>query len=100
MAQHRATSGQQPEPTESGYPRGKSISGRRSFASPHAFPASAMVHGPADPESLRLDEGIYSNVAVTPGPGGPDVVASRQPYPFITPTFYDRSVGKGYYHAF
>src|SRR5579883_823697 len=49
---------------------------------------------------LRLDEGIYSNVAVTPGPGGPDVVASRQPYPFITPTFYDRSVGKGYYHAF
>ncbi|HEX5483671.1 MAG TPA: TonB-dependent receptor [Terriglobia bacterium] len=49
---------------------------------------------------IRLDEGIYSNVAVTPGPGDAAVVASRQPYPSITPTYYDRSVGKGYYHAF
>ncbi|MGH9451315.1 MAG: TonB-dependent receptor domain-containing protein [Terriglobia bacterium] len=49
---------------------------------------------------LRLDEGIYSNVAVTPGPGDAAVVASRQPYPSITPTYYDRSVGKGYYDAF
>lgn len=50
---------------------------------------------------LRLDEGIYSNVAVTPGPGCTKPPAcSRLPYPYITPTYYDRSVGKGYYDAF
>jgi hypothetical protein len=49
---------------------------------------------------IRLDEGIYENVAVTPGPGNAATVASRQPYPYITPTYYDRSVGKGYYDAF
>jgi outer membrane receptor protein involved in Fe transport len=49
---------------------------------------------------LRLDEGIYSNVAVTPGPGDAAAVTARRPYTYITPTYYDRSVGKGYYHAF
>jgi len=47
--------------------------------------------------SSRLTVGIYGNVAVTPGPGDP---ALRQPYPYITPSFYDRSIGRSSYNAF
>jgi hypothetical protein len=42
--------------------------------------------------------GLY-NVARTPGPGDATVVASRQPYPNITPTHYDRSNGNGNYNG-
>ncbi|HEV2498291.1 MAG TPA: carboxypeptidase regulatory-like domain-containing protein [Terriglobia bacterium] len=71
------------------------------FGIQHAFGQNTvMTVNYAGATDLRLDEGIYSNVAVTPGPGDAAVVASRQPYPYITPTYYDRSVGKGYYHAF
>jgi hypothetical protein len=48
----------------------------------------------------RLDVGEYQNVATTPGPGDPATVASRRPYPYITPTFYDQSIGKSTYNAF
>jgi outer membrane receptor protein involved in Fe transport len=48
----------------------------------------------------RLDVGAAYNVAVTPGPGDAETVASRRPYPYISPTFYDRSVGYGSYNAF
>lgn len=48
----------------------------------------------------RLDNGGIHNTAVTPGPGDAVTVASRQPYPYITPTFYDDSTGNSNYNAF
>lgn len=45
----------------------------------------------------RLPIGGFKNTAVTPGPGS---VSSRSPYPYITPTYYDQSVGRGNYNAF
>ena len=45
----------------------------------------------------RLNVGGYYNTALTPGPGDPQ---SRALYPYIEPTFYDRSIGKGSYNAF
>ena len=47
-------------------------------------------------ESHRLDVGGYYNTALTPGPGNP---ALRSPYPYITPTYYDRSQGNGNYNS-
>jgi hypothetical protein len=44
----------------------------------------------------RLNVGGYYNTALTPGPGAPQ---SRAPYTYIAPTFYDRSIGNGSYHA-
>lgn len=49
--------------------------------------------------SSRLDNGGLNNTAKFPGPGDADVVASRQPYPYITPTFYDDSTGNSNYNA-
>ena len=46
--------------------------------------------------SRRLDLGGYYNVALTPGPGDP---VARQPYTYIHPTYYDRSIGRGNYNA-
>ncbi len=46
--------------------------------------------------SRRLDLGGYYNVALTPGPGDPTL---RQPYTYIHPTYYDRSIGRGNYNA-
>jgi hypothetical protein len=46
--------------------------------------------------SRRLNVGGYYNTALTPGPGDPQ---SRAPFPYIAPTFYDRSIGNGNYHA-
>jgi outer membrane receptor protein involved in Fe transport len=45
----------------------------------------------------RTDSGAYRNVAVTPGPGNPQ---DRAPFPYITPTFFDKSVGQASYNAF
>ena len=47
---------------------------------------------------LTTGGGLY-NVALTPGPGSAAVVASRRPYPNITPTHYDRSNGGGSYNG-
>ncbi|HLY43183.1 MAG TPA: carboxypeptidase-like regulatory domain-containing protein [Terracidiphilus sp.] len=44
----------------------------------------------------RLDVGGIYGGAVTPGPGP---IAPRQLFPYITPTFYDRSTGRGNYNA-
>jgi len=49
--------------------------------------------------SRRLDVGGYYNVATTPGPGDAATVTSRQPYPYIPPTYYDRSTGSSDYDA-
>lgn len=46
--------------------------------------------------SRRLDVGGYYNVALTPGPGNP---SDRAPYPYIHPSYYDRSIGRGNYNA-
>lgn len=46
--------------------------------------------------SRRLDLGGYYNVALTPGPGDP---TARQPYPYIHPTYYDRTIGRGNYNS-
>ena len=46
--------------------------------------------------SRRLNVGGYYNTALTPGPGDPQ---SRAPFPYIAPTFYDRSIGNGNYNA-
>jgi hypothetical protein len=40
--------------------------------------------------------GGYYNTALTPGPGDP---RERSLYPYIAPTFYDRSIGRGNYNA-
>jgi outer membrane receptor protein involved in Fe transport len=47
--------------------------------------------------SRRMDVGGYYNVALTPGPGDP---RQRALYPYIGPTYYDRSIGKADYNAF
>lgn len=44
----------------------------------------------------RLDVGGIYNGALTPGPGSPQ---SRALYPYIAPTYYDRSVGSGNYNG-
>jgi hypothetical protein len=49
--------------------------------------------------SLHLDLGGYQNVAQTPGPGDAATVASRQPYPYISPTYYDQSIGQSKFDA-
>ncbi len=46
--------------------------------------------------SHRLDVGGIYNSALTPGPGDPQ---SRALYPYIAPTYYDRSVGNGNYNG-
>jgi len=46
--------------------------------------------------SRRLNVGGYYNTALTPGPGDPQ---ARAPFPYIGPTFYDRSIGTGSYNA-
>jgi hypothetical protein len=44
----------------------------------------------------RLDIGGFYNVALTPGPGN---FRDRAPFPYIRPTYYDRSWGRGNYHG-
>lgn len=45
----------------------------------------------------RTDSAALRNVATTPGPGDPSL---RYPFPYITPTYFDKSVGKASYEAF
>jgi len=45
----------------------------------------------------RLDVGLFGNTALTPGPGTPQ---DRAPYPYISPTYYDQSIGRSSYNAF
>jgi Carboxypeptidase regulatory-like domain/TonB dependent receptor len=47
--------------------------------------------------SRRLQIGGTYNVSLTPGPGDQ---APRQPFPYISPSFFDRSWGRSNYHAF
>jgi hypothetical protein len=47
--------------------------------------------------STRLPYSPMTNTARTPGPGDP---VARRPFPYIAPTFYSKSVGRGNYNAF
>jgi hypothetical protein len=47
---------------------------------------------------LQLNEGTQGNTDPTPGPVSTE--AARRPYPYITPTFYDKSVGQSKYNSF
>ena len=47
--------------------------------------------------SLRTDSGSYRNTALYPAPGP---IADRQPFSYITPTYYDKSVANSNYNAF
>jgi Carboxypeptidase regulatory-like domain/TonB dependent receptor-like, beta-barrel len=47
--------------------------------------------------SSRLMIGFFANSAVTPGPGP---IAPRQPYSYVSPTFYDQSIGRSNYNGF
>ena len=49
--------------------------------------------------SLQLNLGGYKNVAQIPGPGAAETVGSRRPYPYISPTFYDQSIGQSKFNA-
>ncbi len=44
----------------------------------------------------QTDIGDAQNTPLTPGPGNPQ---SRAPYNYITPTFYDKSIGRATYNA-
>ena len=46
--------------------------------------------------SRRLDVGGFYNVATEPGPGDS---TNRRPFPYIRPTYYDRSWGRGNYQG-
>jgi hypothetical protein len=48
-------------------------------------------------QNHRLNVGGFYNTALTPGPGDPK---TRALFPYIEPTFYDRSIGAGNYNAF
>jgi outer membrane receptor protein involved in Fe transport len=48
----------------------------------------------------RLNQGGQGNTATYAAPGNAAQVAARQPYPYITPTFYDRSIGQSKYNSF
>ena len=45
----------------------------------------------------RLDSGAYRDTAEFPAPGP---ITDRQPFPYITPTYFDKSIGKSSYEAF
>ena len=49
--------------------------------------------------SEHLDLGGLYNTAEFPGPGDAATVASRQQFPYITPTNYDKSSGNANYNA-
>jgi hypothetical protein len=63
-------------------------------------PNTALTANYVGSQSHRLTVGGLYNVALTPGPGTPAEVTARQPYPYISPTFYDRSIGNSSYNGF
>jgi len=63
----------------------------------HEFgPSTVLTANYVGSGSRRLPLGGFYNTATTPGPGDP---SKRYPYPYITPTYYDRSWGRSDYNA-
>lgn len=68
------------------------------FGVQHQFGTNTVVEADyVGSRDSRTDSGSYRNTAVTPGPGNPQ---DRAPFPYITPTYFDRSVGQASYNAF
>ncbi len=61
--------------------------------------ATVFTIGYVGSHSSRLDLGGLYNTAEYPGPGDAATVASRQEFPYITPTNYDSSTGNANYNA-
>jgi hypothetical protein len=59
-------------------------------------PSTAVTVNYVGSVSHRVITGGYYNTALTPGPGDPQ---ARALYPYIAPTFYDRSTGNSSYNA-
>jgi len=59
-------------------------------------PSTAVTANYVGSVSHRVVTGGYYNTALTPGPGDPQ---ARALYPYIGPTFYDRSNGTSSYNA-
>lgn len=59
-------------------------------------PSTAVTVNYVGSSSHRVVVGGYYNTALTPGPGDPQ---ARALYPYIGPTFYDRSTGTSSYNA-
>ena len=67
------------------------------FGVQHQFNATTTVDlSYVGSGSRRLDLGGTYNTALTPGPGES---APRRPFPYITPTYYDRSWGRSDYEG-
>jgi carboxypeptidase family protein len=67
------------------------------FGVQHQLNSSTMIEADyVGSRSRRLNVGGFYNTALTPGPGDP---RSRALFPYIAPTFYDRSIGHGTYDA-
>jgi len=60
---------------------------------------SVFTLGYSGSHTSRLDLGGYYNTAEYPAPGDAAEVASRQQYPYIIPTYYDKSSGNSNYNA-
>jgi hypothetical protein len=59
--------------------------------------ASTVVEaGYVGSHSSRLDSGAFRNTAIIPGPGP---IAPRQPFPYIEPTHYDKSIANSNYNS-
>jgi outer membrane receptor protein involved in Fe transport len=68
------------------------------FGIQHQFTeATAVTLNYVGSGTKRTNLGGYYNVALTPGPGDP---RERAPFPYIGPTFFDRSWGRANYHGF
>ncbi len=68
------------------------------FGIQHLFGSSTvMTLNYVGSHSGNTDIAIMGNSATVPGPGP---ITAREPYPYITPTFYDNSIGRGSYNAF
>jgi hypothetical protein len=64
----------------------------------HPFGTSTILEADyVGSHSSRLNMGGLRGGAVTPGPGD---ISARSPFPYITPSFYDKSVGRASYNAF
>ena len=62
------------------------------FGIQHQFSSSTSVSlNYVGSGSRRTSMGGYCNVALTPGPGNP---RDREPFPYFTPSYFERSVGR------
>ena len=67
------------------------------FGIQHQFGAAAVLSANyVGSATHRMDIGTFYNTAVTPGPGS---ISARQPFPYITPTYWDRPWSNSHYEG-